>query len=293
MNRQTNVFIDPALSILVPANTESLVGVRLDKIKETAVYKQYLAKRRFEVLDELATRTGLDPRKDFYELLITATSNDQMILVHGKFGDAFGKAPDLKIPETSRTRYKGYEIIGTDQGALVFLNSSVLAVAKPALLRTLIDNRDSAKAGLPPALEVLVNQVPYSAQFWAATVNPQNLARFPAGSNISNLNRVLDSLKSLMFAADLQEGVAIQASGEATNTAGMTAEQNAKQINELFRGLIGLGRLNTPATKPELLRFLDSVQAEAQGTKIRVSAAIPPALVDQAFKMLPEAPVNR
>ena len=40
---RTTVFIDPALSTLVPADTVFLAGLRLDKLRDTPAYKKFLS----------------------------------------------------------------------------------------------------------------------------------------------------------------------------------------------------------------------------------------------------------
>lgn len=274
------VFIDPALAILIPENTKTLFGVRLDQIKKTNVYQQYLANRKIASLDELATKTGLDPRKDFHEILVAATSNDVLVLIHGKFGDAFGKQPQLKLDGVERTRYKGYEVIGTGDGSLCFLNSSVLALGKGPMIRTVIDNRDGGKAGVPATLKPLVNRIPYSAQMWATTVQPQALAQLPDTSNMGNINRLLQSLQRMEFAADFQEGLTAQVNGETAT------EQDAKQFRDMIKGVVGMLRLGTKTANQDLLKLLDSVQADAVNNKLKISVNIPPGQIDQIVNML-------
>src|SRR5438874_12825054 len=61
--------IDPALSILIPPDTVLAVAVHADKLRMTPVYQKYLADRGFPELDRMAHLTGMDPRKDLWQLL--------------------------------------------------------------------------------------------------------------------------------------------------------------------------------------------------------------------------------
>src|ERR1700730_9642497 len=59
--------IDPALAMLIPADTVLLVGTRLEAIEKTAVYKKYLAQRSIPQIDAFAKQTLIDPRKELWE----------------------------------------------------------------------------------------------------------------------------------------------------------------------------------------------------------------------------------
>ena len=64
--------VDPALATLVPADTAILVGAKLDKLRETPTYQKHFSQMSLPRLDDFARETGLDPRKDVWEVLFAS-----------------------------------------------------------------------------------------------------------------------------------------------------------------------------------------------------------------------------
>jgi hypothetical protein len=81
-------LVDPALSTLIPADTTMLVGVRVEDLQKTPIYKKYLADRPVAALDDFAKQFGIDPRKDIWEVLFISTGKDSLVLARGRFPSA-------------------------------------------------------------------------------------------------------------------------------------------------------------------------------------------------------------
>ena len=78
-------LVDPALSGLVPADTTMLVGIRLEDLLKTPIYKKYLADRPIPQLDEFSKQFGIDPRKDLWEVLFISNGQESVVLGRGRF----------------------------------------------------------------------------------------------------------------------------------------------------------------------------------------------------------------
>ena len=61
--------IDNVLARMVPPATTSLVGVRMNEIKDTAFYREIMQQGKMPSLDQFSRDTGFDPRRDVRELL--------------------------------------------------------------------------------------------------------------------------------------------------------------------------------------------------------------------------------
>jgi hypothetical protein len=76
------VLVDPALAILVPPDAVLLAGVRMKQLRES----------------------GIDPRKDVWELLITSDGKDTVVMARGKFSE-LGMEPKLEREGVRRFAY--------------------------------------------------------------------------------------------------------------------------------------------------------------------------------------------
>src|SRR5271167_2600324 len=114
--------IDPALSTLIPDDATLLVGTRLEALERTPVFQKYLADRKFPQVEEFAKQTGLDPKKDLWELLFVSDGKNNVLLGRGKFANEM--EPRLEKEGAKRFGYKGYVLIGNEKTAVVFFSSS-------------------------------------------------------------------------------------------------------------------------------------------------------------------------
>ena len=80
-----NVFVDPALAALVPADTVMLGGVRMEQLAKTKFWTDYVQKGRVQVVENFRTRTGIDLGKDLWELLVAASVKDSLVLIEQVF----------------------------------------------------------------------------------------------------------------------------------------------------------------------------------------------------------------
>jgi hypothetical protein len=149
-------------------------------------------------------------------------------------------------------------------------------VAGPAAqLRSIIDQ--AGGRGLPVALRDLLRSLPADDQIYAALaggLEGLNLA-VPQDSNLGNIVNILRSLDSATLGMDLRSGIAVTA--EVTSK----TERDAKFVHDMVKGIVGLGRLNTPDNRPEMLKLYDAIKVEQQQTHTKVTADIPADLADR------------
>ena len=262
--------VDPALATLVPDDTTLLVGTRLEALEKTPVYQKYLADRKFPQVEDFAKQTGLDPQKDLWELLFISNGKNNVLLGRGKFANEM--EPRLEKGGAKRFGYKGYNLIGDEKAAVVFISSSTAAMGATESLRYLLDQRGASK-GPPPALARLMKDIPADAQFWAVyTGGPVDLG---FTGNLGNINKLVSSIQTGSVYFDLRTGLSGVASGECSTG------QDAEEVQGALKAFIGLGRLNTPANQPEMQKAWDGMRTTLENKRVKLYIDVPQNVVDQ------------
>ncbi len=268
------VRVDPALATLVPADTAILVGSKLDKLRETPTYQKHFSQMSLPRLDDFAKETGLDPRKDVWEVLFCSNgSNSGVLMVRGKFAPG-ELEPKLERQGATRTRYKSYNLFGDERNSVFFMNASTALAGSTSALKGILDGLDRSGSGIPASLKPLVDAVPDGAQFWAVFNGSAIALPFSMKGGIG-LDQILRSVENGRFSANLTNGFDFQAVGTCTN------DQSAKQIRDLLKGLIGIGRLSTSPDQSDMLKVFDSINIDQQGRVVNISADIAQDVVDK------------
>jgi hypothetical protein len=268
--------IDPSLEAMVPADTVFVVGANLDAIRETPVYQKLLSRVPLPQLDEFARQTGLDPRRDLSQILSCSNGKHGLLMARGKFNIADLEAK-LEARGAKRFGYKNRNLFGNEQGAVFIMNASTAIAGTAEQLRALIDRGNGPGGGLPPPLRDLVRTIPGNYQIWAALTGGLEAMspNVPPNSNFANIVNALKSIDTATIAMDLSKGFAVKA--EVT----CKAERDAKFVHDMVKGVVGIGRLNTPDNHPELLKLYDAIQVTQQQTHAQVTADIPTDLADR------------
>jgi hypothetical protein len=277
------VFVDPAFGPLIAPDTKLLASVRLDKVRETPVYKkldeQFDLDRR---LDLFSRRTGLDPRKDLWQVLVVSNGQDILVMARGKFTTG-EMEPQLGALGRERTSYKDYTLIGNPQTSVVFINAGVAVAGTQQALKYLIDHRAEYK-NIPTALSEKLATLPHEDQIWL--VDDGGLAGLRAqGPDATGMRSLLSnlvgSIRTTTVGVHLDEGAQMKAAVDCVS------DQGARRVHDALKGGIGLARLNTRDDEMQMLKLYDSVQVEQSGSHVAISAEVPSDLVEPLLKMLP------
>ena len=271
--------IDPALITLMPPDTVLAVGARVEAIVKTPTYEKHFASMNLAPVDEFARQTGMDPRKNLWELLLVSDGKHRVVLGRGRFGDQM--EAKLEREGASRMPYKSFFLIGTEQLAVVFLNDSTAAVGDAPSVRALIDARSNTH-GPPAAIAERMRDISSDAQLWAVYTGSVTAALkelpVPLEGNLANLNRLAQSLKSISAYADLRNGIDAQVHGV------YGTEADAKTAHDAIKALVGFGRLSTHADQSDMLRVYDGITVNQQAGDVRVTIAEPQDLADKFLK---------
>ena len=263
--KETGVFIDPQFGSLIPADTTLLVGLRVENLVKTRIYQKYLSGDKISIIDRIARGTGINTEKSLWSLLFVSTGKQSFVLGRGKFADEL-MAPDFSNKGVHRFGYQGFTLFGDEEQAMLMVNSSTIAISDTPTLRWLVDQRSSL-TGLPASLSTLTKQIPRETQFWGAYLGgPVDV---PLTGNLQNVNKVLGLLTSGTFYFDFTDGLKGTLTGVAANA------QDAQQVHDGLQGFLGLGRMMTPKTRPELARVFDGIQVLQEGQRVSVKVTEP------------------
>ncbi len=273
----SSVKIDASLETLVPGDTTLMAGARLESLLKTPLYQRNFAKRQLPQVEEFAQRTGIDPRKDLWELLYASNGGAGVLLARGKFGDEMME-PNFERQGVARSSYKGFPLYGDGRQAVALFSPTVAAAGAVEALRRLIDERGHS-AGPPAALAAKLKQIPATAQFWAAYAGGPIHLPFEDGTPLGNLNKLVASVQSGFFSFDLNSGL------NGLARADCATDQDAEQVAGAVRALIGIGRLSVPKDHPELAAIYDTIRVSAEQQRVNLSIAVPEAMVDPFLAM--------
>lgn len=280
-----NLVVDPGLATLIPNDTVTLAGVELESLKKTAWYTRYVEGRKLPWLEDFIQQTGLDPRRDIWEFLLCSNRKDIVVMARGKFSQQ-GLEPRLERSGAQRFSYKGYLLLGTEQAAVTFMNSTVAVAGRADAVRRVIDQRNDQNEGPIKPLLAKAAAFPNTIQVWAVTVDNalplQN--RFPDTGNLANFNRFGETLQHYRVGADLRNGLKLEAQ------AVCTSEPDARRLHDALRGMIGLARLSTPDNQRDLLPVYDRVNVSQQDKTVLANVELPMELIEKLDSLLTALP---
>jgi hypothetical protein len=274
-----NVVLDPALISLVPSDAIAVGSLRIEHMRKTPFWDKYVTNQNAPGFDEIKKRTGIDPRKDVWEVMLAYDGKSMVALARGKFSE-MGLEPRIEMEGAKRTPYKGYTLIGNDEVSLSFLNSSTAVGGPTALVKRVIDNRNTG-AGMPKWLQDRARALPSANQMWVVGTLAGKLPEVSGRSmgNFGNIAQFLNSIQVFSAYVDASNGV----KGEVDATS--SDVDNARRLKDALRGVIGFARLNTPSDKPELLRLFDGIDTQQKEKQVTVKLDVPMDLVEELIRM--------
>jgi hypothetical protein len=252
-----------------------LTGIRMDDVRATPIYQKLLAQKRLTQLDDFARRTGFDPRKDVREMLFASRGTDMLMAARGTFN--LRESPDL-----TKTTYKGFTLYTGDQGGVALVDNSTAVAGDLRAVRAALDRYKAGDRSGPAGLLARAGEIAPQNQIWTVSNGYGDLitGRMPETGNAANFTRILRSLENMTAVADLRSGV----NGYITGLC--RTEQDAKNLGDAARGLVGMGRLSVPESQPELLRLWDGFKVDQQQRMVKITVAIPQDLIDKLVEML-------
>jgi len=273
--------VDNVLERMVPPGSTSLVGARMDQIRQTDFYRKLLAAQALPQVDQFAKDTGFDPRRDVRELLFVETPRGSVMLARGTF-----HLNSEILKGGTKIRHGEYDIWGRGGGGFCILDATLAAAGDVPAIEAALDEWKSGAHTEAQSLLARAAAVNPQAQFWGVSTG---FAGFladhpPAASSGLDFSKILRGLEDTSFQADLSAGLRAEVRGTTAT------ERDAVNLRDAVRGMVGLGRLQVPENQPELLRVWDGITASQQGRSIAIRADIAQELLDKLIQMLSARP---
>jgi hypothetical protein len=274
--------LDNVLEKMVPPGATTLVGARMDLIKQTAIYRKMLASSSLTGLDQFAVETGFDPRRDVRDLLFVTTASGSVMLARGTFN-----VNPATLKNARKIRYGKYELAVQGEGALCILDSTLAAAGDVKTIEAALDEWTSGTHTAAQPLVARLGAINPQSQIWGISTGAGSFLaeHLPPSSGI-DFSKVFRGLQDTWFQADFGTGLHADVHG-----IGAT-EKDAISLRDAVRGIVGLGRLSVPENQSELLKLWDGINVDQQGRSISIHVDIAQDLIDKLVQML-TTPVQR
>ena len=269
--------VDNVLEKMVPPGATALMGVHLDQVKQTEMFRR-LPPAILEPLDRFPQNAGgFDPRRDMRELLYVGTPSGGVLLARGTF-----PVKQTQWKDSQHKRHGQYEVWGEGRSAFCILDATLAIAGEITALESALDEWTSGTHTAAQALLSRAAQIDPQSQLWG--VSADLAASFAEGilpgqnSNGFDFAKGLRGLGEGWFDADLSSGIHMEIHGVTAS------EADSVSLRDTLRGLVGLGRLNVPQGQPDLLRVWDGIVVEQKGRAITVRADIPQSLAHKLIE---------
>jgi len=267
--RPRHVRIDPALATLVPPEAIALAGVRLDRLRQAAAYKQLRPVLETNPVARLTQRAG-DAFADLWELLAVVTPDDAVWMARGRFSPS-GMEPRVSWDGARRTTYRNHLLITDGERAIVFMNATTAVAGNPERLRKIIDQRDS-DVKPPGDLLALAYTIDGSNQIWAVAQGGRSFPAVVPGALGHTLSEVLPKLRHARVMVDVQDRVLLRADGECFTP------EDAETLRSALKAFIGLAKLQKKGA-PALRKLLEQASVTGEASTVGFTVEAPPDLL--------------
>jgi len=266
--------VDPRLLNLVMPDAVVLAGVNVTQAEATPFGQYVLGQLATNdaKMQQLATLTGFDPRKDVTELLVASNGAAKagLALAIGTFDAATIAAFATGHGAASET-YSGVTILEDPKQThgIAFLSGAVVAAGDLADVKAAID-RQAAASTLPAALVVQANQLSGSDDAWfICSVPPASL--HPAGSATGTATGLQTALTSIQSAfGGVKFGTVV--------TAGVTAQadnaQDAGTLASLLQLLVNMAQMQS-TTNTSVATLASGLTIKASGSALVFTISLP------------------
>jgi hypothetical protein len=279
-SQRTGASIDGAFRSAVPPDVQTLVSVKLDKLKATDLYHRHRQELALPQFDAMSERAGLDPRRDVSNILLVWNGKHLLVLAQGAFSNA-QLEEKLTVNGARRVPYKNFTLFARGSDSVSFPEHGLAIASSTAVVQSALDLRSSHGGSLPAEMEDRLAEVPADAQIWEVSAGGLPAANFPLRSDLdSALSNIATVVSGTSFGLRFDSGSHLRARVLCKSPEG------AQRVNDAMRGLIGFARLSTNDNEMDLLRMWDAVSITKDDRVVRVQADLPADLTDKVIAHL-------
>jgi hypothetical protein len=278
---------DPRLLSLAMPDATVLAGVNVDQAKATP-FGQFvlttLLQTQDQKLQQLATLTGFDPRRDVNELLLASTSapgsKTGLALARGVF-DPDKIAAAAQSAAAAVETYGGVSIIEDPQhqNGFAFLDSTLVVAGDLANVKAVIDRRHGGPT-ISAKLAAQASQLSSTQDAWAistvppSTLQPPAAAPPAAGADLQNALQKIESASG---------GVKFGSVVVLTGQAQAATPQDASSLGDVLRLFVNMAQLQA-AKRPEAAALAQALVVSTQGSTVKITLSLPEGQFQQLVK---------
>jgi hypothetical protein len=227
-------------------------------------------------INRFKERTGIDLTTDVESLVAAVVSDASeaqgppLVVARGTFDpgllESFAREEGGVVED-----YKGIRMVTHENFALAFVQTGMVALGTPAVVRRAIDTKQAGSGNITGNDEVmrLVHSVD-DGTVWG-------VARFDALTGTHLPPEVKDRLPAISwFSAKglISSGIEGLISAEARD------DQAAQDLRQVIQGFVALGRMQAGQSHPEITEFINSLQLSGQGRTVTLGFSLPAAMID-------------
>jgi hypothetical protein len=270
------VKVDSRLASYVPPTSTLLAGVDVDSLTKSAFYKRHENQLNIPAVQDMGEQIGVDPRRDLSDILVAWSGRSPLILASGRFS-ADKVEPHLLSLGGKRSEYRSQTLFGTGDQVMFFPKNNVAIGGPEKDIRAVID---SGSGGIPQPLLDRLRLVPASDQAWIVSQGLP-LDRFSMRSDVeSALSNIVSYVSALNAGIGFDTGAHVQADVLCISP------EDAKQVHDALRGVIGFARLSTKDDQLGLLKLYDAIQVSYDQQTVHIHADLSPRMADDLIGML-------
>jgi hypothetical protein len=272
--------VDEAFRSAISADAQTLVSIKLDKLKASDLYRRHQQQLEVPQLNALSERVGLDPRRDLSNILLVWDGKHLLLLAAGGFSNAQIEAK-LAAQGAQRASYKSFTLFTQGADAVSFPDRGFAIASSISTVQAALELRSSHGGAVPTELSDRLADVPADAQIWEVSRGGLPAANFPLRTDIASaLSNITTYVTGTSAGLRFDSGSHLQARVVCTSPEG------AQRVHDAMRGLIGLARLTTNDNQLDMLRMWDAVSITKDQQFVRIQADLPADLTDKLITQL-------
>ena len=283
----TGLDIDKSFRPFIPADTEALAGIDLDKLKASPLYQRHEKDLPLPAMEGSAERIGIDPRRDVSDVLIAWNGKRALFFVRGRFkpSDVEQKLVSLGAP---RATYKNHPVFGDANNSVAFLSKGFAIEGTNADVQKAIDLDGGSEDTIPEELQERLQRIPKDNQVWIVSRGGLPFADMAMRSDVqSALSNIVNFVNGATVSLKAEIGLRFQVD------ISCISEQGAQRVHDALRGAIGLGRLATKDDQHELLQMYDAINVDQDKAVVHVHADYSGELATELLEQFGRAPLRR
>ncbi len=271
----SGIEVSKAFTPLISPGSTVLGGIDLEALKPSPLYAKYSSRLNDLGFDTLATEYGIDPRRDFNELLYVASERNQYFLVRGTFRT---EQLDSKLESkgAKKSQYKGVELWQSPAASLALLKGPLVVLGRPGAVRGAIDTKENGDAQVPTVIANHLRSMPKGDQVWFVSRRGLPFASIVTRTEIqSALSNIVGYIAEATGSLRVDTGARLQAALYCSSAEGAT------RVHDALRATVAIGRLSTKDNQASLLKIYDAIQIERKENVVRLNAQLSGEQVDE------------